>query len=812
MSYQEKIKRLIIIIRSVERDRFPTANEIIDRMESEGLMISDRTLKRDFESLRVEFGVEVTYSSLQRGYYIDNELTPLSNLKRLRQLTQQQTSEYFIFHERLRQIKDHTEVVSNQTDVAKNNKSCPEFDYSKTWYLLPLYLNERFIGCKESGKIIKESDLMRHGKMKSRIRIADASNICRELSEFMVYPVKIEKDTPIEIDEENGEFWFASKVELLEPVEYWNLIPQNCDEFEGTINLYQQCFIPDGLVFPKKLKGDLLFTECTFPDDITLPEIIEGQLTINKCEIASLPDLCFPVEVENLSLSFVKMEQGTVLPQKVRGEIRLTMIKTFEAGIIMPEGYHSFFSEFVQFPSDFKIPDFILDDLQLIGCSFPENFELVHAKHIVMSFKFGAIPKGLKFPRKYSGTLHFFGVEFDNSIQLPEEFTGKLTFQNLNYPVYLKLPEKFFGRLIFLNSEIPTGLIMPEYMVGTLELFYCETTGSVELPSYDTKSYSVMLAEGDDTSYLITPPKKKIRKDYISEHDVKKRTEGSDRIKSELLFLIPPDNADLYMESLDGNDSELPIFDILYDPVAFYKWNWTNGGSRIRVSHLQDLCNRLSSPFYFIISVENTARIEKIAQHSWFVDKAMIKKRIFLPELLKLFVGNEYNGSINFTGLASIPENLSLPSILNGDLIFNDNYLSDNIKLPQTINGNLIIEKCKVPETWKIPAETNKLVLKHCYFKDDDLSSLLKSAKVLKEIEIYGCESTNELFFPEIKLEKLIFDSMIVPLQINLPKNFTGILEFQNVQISEEFRLPENFQGVFIVDGEVLNDYVSKKH
>ena len=186
MSYQEKIKRLIIIIRSVERDRFPTANEIIDRMESEGLMISDRTLKRDFESLRVEFGVEVTYSSLQRGYYIDNELTPLSNLKRLRQLTQQQTSEYFIFHERLRQIKDHTEVVSNQTDVAKNNKSCPEFDYSKTWYLLPLYLNERFIGCKESGKIIKESDLMRHGKMKSRIRIADASNICRELSEFMV--------------------------------------------------------------------------------------------------------------------------------------------------------------------------------------------------------------------------------------------------------------------------------------------------------------------------------------------------------------------------------------------------------------------------------------------------------------------------------------------------------------------------------------------------------------------------------------------------------------------------------------------------
>ncbi len=73
MSYQSKIKRYIQILQLVEKSRFPTSAEMIARMNESGIKVSDRQLKRDIESLRGEFGLDLQYSPYKKGYFIGNE-------------------------------------------------------------------------------------------------------------------------------------------------------------------------------------------------------------------------------------------------------------------------------------------------------------------------------------------------------------------------------------------------------------------------------------------------------------------------------------------------------------------------------------------------------------------------------------------------------------------------------------------------------------------------------------------------------------------------------------------------------------------
>jgi arginine repressor len=60
MSYQAKIKRYLQILQLIEKSKYPTSNEMLDRMSENGIKVSDRQLKRDIESLGAEFGLIFT--------------------------------------------------------------------------------------------------------------------------------------------------------------------------------------------------------------------------------------------------------------------------------------------------------------------------------------------------------------------------------------------------------------------------------------------------------------------------------------------------------------------------------------------------------------------------------------------------------------------------------------------------------------------------------------------------------------------------------------------------------------------------------
>ena len=73
MSYQAKIKRYLQILQLIEKSKFPTSVEMLANMGETGIKVSDRQLKRDIESLRAEFGLDIHYSVSQKGYYLENE-------------------------------------------------------------------------------------------------------------------------------------------------------------------------------------------------------------------------------------------------------------------------------------------------------------------------------------------------------------------------------------------------------------------------------------------------------------------------------------------------------------------------------------------------------------------------------------------------------------------------------------------------------------------------------------------------------------------------------------------------------------------
>lgn len=72
MSYQAKIKRYTLIIEILNHSKFSSALQLINSISEQGLKLSERQLKRDIESLRYEFGLEIHYSALEKGYFIES--------------------------------------------------------------------------------------------------------------------------------------------------------------------------------------------------------------------------------------------------------------------------------------------------------------------------------------------------------------------------------------------------------------------------------------------------------------------------------------------------------------------------------------------------------------------------------------------------------------------------------------------------------------------------------------------------------------------------------------------------------------------
>ncbi len=73
MSYQAKIKRYLQILQLIEKSKYPSTAEMLNSINDSGIKVSDRQLKRDIESLRYEFGLDIQYSIGRNGYYIQNE-------------------------------------------------------------------------------------------------------------------------------------------------------------------------------------------------------------------------------------------------------------------------------------------------------------------------------------------------------------------------------------------------------------------------------------------------------------------------------------------------------------------------------------------------------------------------------------------------------------------------------------------------------------------------------------------------------------------------------------------------------------------
>lgn len=75
MSRQGTIKRYTLIIEKLERKHFPAFEDLKSMMIEEGFSISVRTLQRDIEQIRNEFGVIIRYDKPKNGYYIDKDST-----------------------------------------------------------------------------------------------------------------------------------------------------------------------------------------------------------------------------------------------------------------------------------------------------------------------------------------------------------------------------------------------------------------------------------------------------------------------------------------------------------------------------------------------------------------------------------------------------------------------------------------------------------------------------------------------------------------------------------------------------------------
>ncbi|NLA24881.1 MAG: WYL domain-containing protein, partial [Bacteroidales bacterium] len=65
--------RYTLEIEKIKHGQFPSFQEIKDYLFEHGFEISDRTIQRDVEQIRFEFGVEIKYHRDKNGYYIDYE-------------------------------------------------------------------------------------------------------------------------------------------------------------------------------------------------------------------------------------------------------------------------------------------------------------------------------------------------------------------------------------------------------------------------------------------------------------------------------------------------------------------------------------------------------------------------------------------------------------------------------------------------------------------------------------------------------------------------------------------------------------------
>jgi predicted DNA-binding transcriptional regulator YafY len=73
MSAHGTIKRYILIVEKTASAKFPSFRNLKTHLANHGFEISERTLQRNIEQIRYEFGIEIKYDRSQNGYFVDKE-------------------------------------------------------------------------------------------------------------------------------------------------------------------------------------------------------------------------------------------------------------------------------------------------------------------------------------------------------------------------------------------------------------------------------------------------------------------------------------------------------------------------------------------------------------------------------------------------------------------------------------------------------------------------------------------------------------------------------------------------------------------
>jgi len=404
-------------------------------------------------------------------------------------------------------LEEYLITCQNSVDYSEKDQSAyGKFDNNKSWYLVPFDPFDESAGKLFEGRIIdNETDFnpsnFRHPI--SEIRIADSINICSKLTNPLIYPVKVDKGTRITLDKPHGNFWYVSKVKLLKPVSFVDLLQSVNTTFKGNINLSHQPSMPDGLVLPKIIKGNLLFWDCTLPKTINLPEIIEGNFEIIDSAIPDEWPNKYPLEGGNLRIVLTKLGKGTVLPEKIYGDIDFHRLTEFENGVVMPDSYLSVTAELTDFPADFKLLNTKLKTLTFEECNLPTNFKVPEAYYNNMIFTGKTIPVGLKWPQKYTGNLTFVASVLPSGFKFPKEFDGILVLKDMLLTKDLQLPASFSGILELRNVQISDRFKLPSMLSGKLKISNSEIMGCLSLPS--NEGYDFELNKGSNLSDFEIP-------------------------------------------------------------------------------------------------------------------------------------------------------------------------------------------------------------------------------------------------------------------------------------------------------------------
>lgn len=112
MSYRAAIKRYLIIYDYVKTNRNCSGDEIIERIEDEGINSSQSTLKRDLKALSDEFGIVIRYNFTTKGYqYYEDESTDYETFVKIIDLIS--TSE--LIQETIKDNKENLRYISFDT-------------------------------------------------------------------------------------------------------------------------------------------------------------------------------------------------------------------------------------------------------------------------------------------------------------------------------------------------------------------------------------------------------------------------------------------------------------------------------------------------------------------------------------------------------------------------------------------------------------------------------------------------------------------------------------------------------------------------